>query len=437
MKGRGSMKFQSERKDRSSLGLTIYQNGFGLVKETRRIVSPQATDEIHFLDVARTIEADSATVSGIQVLEQNYDFDFADHQQLFSKYIGQVVAVRDPELDEERQMRLLNATGGIAMECLDTGRIFVDPSGDLILPPLPEELYKQPTLSWKITPAELDQDVHVAYLAQGLEWKAVYVVEVRDGKMALTGWAKISNRTGTDFSGAKLKLVAGEANRPSSPLFPMAEFSAQNNMKRDAQFEEHAFSDYHVYRLGEPATLQNGQSKQIRFLSAEGISAKKTYEVERTSRQAAVKVHFANTAENGLGMPLPKGLVKIFGHDTDGEWEFFGEDTVRETSVDEQCSLVIGKAFDIQSDSREMLREQQEGFEYVTYVYELANRKSENIRIDIVHRFHEPNWKMQSSTHDYEVKDAESIEFKVRLGAGKEVAVEFTYQVDRRRGAIY
>ena len=432
------MKFQSEKKDRSSLGLTIYQSGFGLVKETRRIVSAEETDEIHFIDVAETIETDSAIPNGIQVLEQNFDFDFADNQQLLAKYIGQVVAIRNPELDEEKVMRLLNATGGIAGECLDTGRIFLNPSGDLILPPLPEGLYKQPTLRWKIAPAKLDQDLHVSYLAQGLEWEAVYVAEIRDETIFLSGWAKINNRTGMDFHGAKLKLVAGEANRLASlPFHPIAEFSSQNSMKREMPFEEHAFSDFHMYRLGEPATLLNGQTKQIRFLSVEGIQAKKIYEVERTSRQATVKLHFANTAKNGMGMPLPKGIAKIYGHDKDGDWEFLGEDAIRETPKDEQFALVIGKAFDIRADSHEALRELQEGLEYVTYVYELANRKEENVRIDISHRFHEPNWKMESSSHDYEVKNAESIEFGVRLGAGKEITVEFTYQVDRRRGARY
>lgn len=241
-----------------------------------------------------------------------------------------------------------------------------------------------------------------------------------------------------DFPGAKLKLVAGEAKRLASlPFHPIAEFSSQNSMKMEMPFEEHAFSEAHVYGLEEPATLRNGQTKQIRFLSAESIQAKKTYEVERTSRQATVKLHFANTAENGMGMPIPKGVAKIYGHESDGDWEFLGEDAMRETPKDEQVALVIGKAFDIRADSREALRDLQEGLEYVTYVYELANRKEENVRIDITHRFHESNWKMESSSHDYEVKNAESIEFRVRLGAGKEIAVEFTYQVDRRGGVRY
>lgn len=428
------MKFQSTKEDRLSLELTIYQGGFGLVKEARRLDSAHEVDGIQFIDVAETIDTDSIMLDGIAVQEQNFEFDLADHQRLLSKYIGQVVAIRYPELDEEMEMRLLNTAGGIAGECLETGRIFLNPAGDLVLPALPEGLYKQPTISWEIASAKLDHDLYLSYLAQGLEWESVYVVKVGDETLSLTGWAKISNRTGMDFTGAELKLVAGKVHRLSKPaLYPLAEFSLQNNRKREVSFEEHAFSDYHVYRFGGPAALRNGQSKQIRFLSAESIKFKKVYTVNRMKRGALIEMHFANTADAGIGMPLPPGIAKVYGIDADGKGEFVGEDAISPTPQDGQVALVLGEAFDIHADSRETSRERQEGLEYITYVYELANRKEENVRIDIIHQFHELNWKMESSTHDYEVNDAETIGFKVWLGAGKEVSVEFTYQVDQRR----
>lgn len=426
------MKFQSAKEDRLSLGLTLYQGGFGLVKEARRLVSANEIDEIQFTDIAETIDTDSIMLNGIAVQEQNFEFDLGDHQHLLAKYIGQVVAIRYPELDEEMEMRLLNAAGGITGECLETGRLFLNPSGELVLPPLPEGLYKQPTIRCKIKSAPLDQDLYLSYLAQGLEWEAIYIVEVRKETLSLTGWAKISNRTGMDFAGAELKLIAGKVQRLSAP-YPLAEFSMKDNVEREPPFEEHAFSDYHVYQLGEAAELRNGQVKQLRFLSAESIKFKKVYTVNRMKRGALAEVHFANTAGAGMGMPLPQGTAKVYGPDADGKGEFVGEDAIGPTPQDGRISLVLGEAFDIQADSRETSRERQGNLEYITYVYELANHKEENVRIDITHRFHEQHWKMESSTHDYEVNDAETIGFKVRLGAGKEVSVEFTYQVDQGR----
>lgn len=432
------MKFQSAKEDRLSLGLTIYQGGFGLVKDARRLVSANEIDEIQFTDIAETIDTDSIMLNGIAVQEQNFEFDLADQQHLLAKYIGQVVAIRYPELDEEMEMRLLNVAGGIAGECLETGRIFLNPAGELVLPPLPEGLYKQPTIRWKIRSAALDQELYLSYLAQGLEWGAIYIVEVGKETLSLTGWAKICNRTGMDFAGAELKLIAGKVHRLSAPhRYPLAEFSMKNNVEREPPFEEHAFSDYHVYQLGKAAELRNGQSKQLRFLSAESIKFKKVYTVNRMKRGALTEVHFANTAGTGMGMPLPQGTAKVYGLDADGKGEFVGEDTIGPTPQDGQISLVLGEAFDIQADSREMSRERQGDLEYITYLYELANYKEENVRIDIIHRFYEQHWKMESSTHDYEVNDAETIGFKVRLGAGKEVSVEFTYQVDQGRGGDF
>ena len=38
---------------------------------------------------------------------------------------------------------------------------------------------------------------------------------------------------------------------------------------------------------------------------------------------------------------------------------------------------------------------------------------------------------MESSTHDYEVKQSNELEFRVRIPSGKTAEVEFTYKVDR------
>ncbi|MGK7378816.1 DUF4139 domain-containing protein [Planococcus sp. 1R117A] len=427
------MKFESTGKAQKSVSLTVYRDGFGVVKEVRELLSESAVEEVQFSDVAKRIEPDSIVVHGLQVLEQVYDYGLVDSGKLLESYIGDVVTVRNPELGDETQIRLLSTVAGIIGERVDTREILLNPSGELILPPLPEGFSIKPALVWRIMPELLNHKVHVSYLTDGLDWEAIYIMEIRGENFKLAGWINIVNETGTDFRDVRLKLIAGQVNRHSpAHLYEEAHMMLQNSLPARESFEERRFADKHVYTLEREVDLVDGQSKKISFLSAQEGSFKKVYKVEKTSKHAKVTIMIENTEKNGLGVPLPKGIAKVYELDSDGELEFTGEDAIGHTPVKEKLSLTIGEAFDIVSESRETVREKRDGIEYVTYRYGLRNGKNENVRIDISHAIYEPFWKMESSSHDYEVKNTSEVEFSVRIAAGKSAIVEFTYKVDDR-----
>ena len=49
-----------------------------------------------------------------------------------------------------------------------------------------------------------------------------------------------------------------------------------------------------------------------------------------------------------MGMPLPKGTVRVFKTDkADGSMEFIGEDSINHTPKDENITIATGNAFDI------------------------------------------------------------------------------------------
>ena len=62
-------------------------------------------------------------------------------------------------------------------------------------------------------------------------------------------------------------------------------------------------------------------------------------------------ISFKNSKENSLGIPLPKGIVRVFKEDLeDGSLEFIGEDNIDHTPKDELIKLGTGTAFDIVSN---------------------------------------------------------------------------------------
>lgn len=426
------MKVHSTQEKRKSLRLTVYNGGFGLVKEVRMLESVEPVSEIQFLDIAEYIETDSVMLRGVQVLEQNYHYDLANEQKLLEKYIGQVVTIRNKEDGEEVAMRLLSISDGIVGERTYNGEILLNPPGFLVLPAMPENLALKPSLIFTIASLALQQEVQLSYLTKGLEWEACYTVEIMGDAVNLIGWIKLRNETGLSFPEVELKFISGNVNRYKPPhLFQTASFLPQKSMNIEPSFEEHSFADYHAYTFNRSISLPNGQEKQLNFLRMHGVGFKKVYVIERDGRQAVVKLQFKNSGANGLGMALPKGLVKVFQQETDGELEFIGEDFIEHAPSGETISLKVGQAVDIVSESKESLREKRGHSEVVTYSYNVKNSKQEGVKIDIDHEIFESFWKMESSSHDYEVKSSRIVEFRVWLGAGKSASVEFTYVVDK------
>ncbi|WKA55096.1 DUF4139 domain-containing protein [Planococcus shixiaomingii] len=425
------MKFQSTNKDRVSIDLTVYQKGFGTVKDVRRIASDKEISEVHFLDIADQIESETILVKGFKELERNYENGFINTDQLLEKYIGQVATLRNEKFRDDLQIRLLSTSGGVVGERVDTKEIIVNPLGQLILPPLPENLTVRPALILKVVPQTFKGDVRLSYLTQGIEWKVTYIAEIQGTALHLAGLMQLRNQSGTDFFDTAIKLIAGQINHSSAGIGRPYEMELFKSSASSPEFSGQPFADHHVYKLERKVDLLHGQTKQIQLLEAQVVSFRKVYEVSNSNEQVRIKIEFDNVEANGLGIPLPAGTVKIFEQDTDSELEFTGEDQVSHTAKDGKLSISIGEAFDITCKSREKKRELKDGIEYVTHRYDLKNGKEENVRIHICHSIYDPVWQMETSSHDYQIKSSNEVEFIIRVVSGKSAAVDFTYQIDR------
>lgn len=122
--------------DTKEVSLTIYNGGFGAVKEKRRIQVEKTDHKLVFADVAQMIETDSLMVEGINVIEFNYDFDLVDRDKLLRKYIDREVYLKDRKSEERKKCRLLSVESGgrCVLEDVASKEIYLDSQADLILP---------------------------------------------------------------------------------------------------------------------------------------------------------------------------------------------------------------------------------------------------------------------------------------------------------------
>ncbi|MCY2929476.1 MAG: zf-HC2 domain-containing protein, partial [Planctomycetota bacterium] len=357
--------------------------GLAMVRDQRLIENlKKGRTTVRFAGVPAGILSDSVRLRGLDdpdgltILEQNYQYDLASAAAILKKYVDKKVTVTLKNR-EAASGRLLSFDGRTLVVQPDgEGPRNVDRSQvqTVTLEKLPDGLLTQPTLVWELeNRAAARQQFEVAYLTQGLAWRADYVLKLkvaagetgRGGARELpevvdtgdlVGYATVTNNSGVAYEQAELKLLAGDVNlvQPPEDVWWYGDErthggEAQED-KKHRQFQEKSFFEYHVYTLGRPTSLANAETKQIELVSGSGIRMRRGYVYDpQGDNPTAVRVvsEFKNAKANGLGKPLPKGVVRLYAPDPEGVDAYVSQVRIDHTPKDEKVRLAWGHAFDI------------------------------------------------------------------------------------------
>lgn len=443
--------------DQTGMALTIYNVNLGLVKDQRHIKLFKGIGDLRFMDVAAQIMPTSVHIkslldpNSLQVLEQNYEYDLLNPQKLLDKYVGKEVKLftKNPYTEREEVVTatLLSNNGQPIFKIGD--EITFGHPGRIIFPGVPENLNAKPTLVWMLeNTLPSAQKIEASYLTNGINWRSDYVVTLndKDDRADLSGWVTIDNHSGTTYKNAKLKLVAGDVNRVKDEQGYLDKMKRAIVMEAKAaapQFKEESFFEYHIYTLERPATVKDNQTKQISLVTADDIPVRKEllyyganyyyysrYGEAISNQKIGVFVEIQNKKENNLGIPLPKGTVRVYKADKEGSLQFVGEDSIDHTPKDEKVRIKLGDAFDVvgsrkQTDWKKIAYDTYEA----AFEISLRNHKKEDVFVKVV----EPipgDWTMLSSSHEYKKAEAFTAEFNIPVPRDKEV--KLTYRVRMR-----
>ncbi len=447
--------------DQKSVAITVYNSNIGLVKDTRTLKMPRGTSQLRFMDVAQqinptTVHIKSLTApNALSVVEQSYEYDLLNPAKLLDKYVGREVTLvlRSFENNSEKltptRATLLSNNSGQVWQI--GNQIVINPTNivETRFDQLPSDLIAKPTLVWTLNNTAADSHtVEASYLTNGIGWRSDYVVVVNkdDTKADLNGWVTINNNSGTTYKNAELKLVAGDVNRVREDVQTYAMKTARMAEAAPAaapQFQEQAFFEYHLYTLQRPATLKNNETKQINLLSAANFAVKKELVLngqqyyyqgynnpgEPIKEKVGVYVEFKNGKENGLGQPLPAGVVRVYKADAEGAQQFIGENRIDHTPKDERVKIKLGDAFDVvaerkQTDYKAISRRV---FEYA-YEIRIRNHKEEAVNVVV----NEPiggDWEMVNSTFPAEKTAAFAARFNVPVAKDGEAVLSYRVRV--------
>lgn len=469
--------------------LTIYNQSFAVVRQTLPLELKSGTNQLEITNITAHLEPDSVILRDLKsgrdlhILEQNYRADVASQGLLLSLYEGKTIdflvnGVQKPgkiirsgyvphyqayssynQQYYQQQQAYVNAGAGEPIIEID-GQLRFGLPGQPIFPALTNETILKPTLSWLLqSDRPGNTSAEFSYVTGGMSWHADYnvVAPVSGNLLDIVGWVTLDNQTGKTFPNAHIKLMAGDVNKLQPQGFSMSGQANADFALREVAVPpavtERSFDEYHLYTLEHPSTLYDRETKQVEFVRAAGVPSQRLYvydglkidqnyrgyplenirEMENFGIQSNSKiwtmVEFKNSKENHLGMPLPKGRVRFYRRDTDGQLEFTGENLIDHTPGDETIRLYTGNVFDAVGERKRTsftvdhsARTLDESFEI-----KLRNHKKEPMEIRAVeHLYRWTNWDIQKTSDPFNKLDSKTVEFRVKVPPDGEKVVTYT-----------
>lgn len=408
----------------SGVKLTIYNQGIGLVSETRMVHVLQDTSILEVKGVAQKIDPTSVRVDiqGTQILEENYEYDLTTVDKLLGKLKGKTIDVilkggtvlTGDLIYSDQSMLILRQQERATM-------IRRDNIVQINMNTLPSDILTTPTILLKTVSQDSEiKEMKLSYLTDGLSWTAEYIGIIKGDSLDFSAWISIDNQSGTDFNDVKIMLVAGQIHRVSGKrqiYGPGVKMAGVPEAAEGPPVTSGKMFEYHTYTINFPTSLKNNEKKQINFLSDRMVKFEKIYQFDGRGENVKVILKFKNSKIHGLGIALPEGKVKIFKVGANGAIEFLGEDKISHTPVKSDVNLYVGDAFDIKAKrtilKRYKLSEREQEMDIKVVI---NNYKDKDVTVHVIDHFY-GFWEIVQSTHPPQLKDAYTVEFVVPVKA--------------------
>jgi hypothetical protein len=467
----------------SQPSLTIYNQNFAVVRQEVPLDLKSGVNQVNVNDITMHLEPDSVILrdpSGkhlVNVLEQNYRADPVSQISLLSLYEGRTIDFELPDHTTIKGKVIRSGyvrpdyfnVNGYQNYAVQSEEPIIEVGGQLrfglpgtpIFPDLTAETILKPRLEWVVAtdkpgkfPAEF------AYVTGGMSWQADYnIVAPEKGDLVdIVGWITMDNRTGMTFENAKIKLMAGDVNK-IQPGMSGRDFAQKVEVYAAAPMvgpgvTEKAFDEYHLYTLEHSTTLRDRETKQVEFIHAANVTTRQLYIYDGakidpnryngwnwenirndhsygTESNAKIWVmrEFVNSDANHLGMPLPKGRVRFYRRNDDGQMEFTGENMIDHTPKDETVRIYTGNAFDVTGERKRTnyTVDMPRNSATETFEIKVRNHKKEAVEVRVVeHLYRALNWEVTNKSDDYQKKDSRTIEFPVSIPPDGEKVITYT-----------
>lgn len=479
--------------DPAQPSLTIYNQNFAVVRQELPLELKSGVNSVRVTDITMHLEPDSVILRDptgkqfIQVLEQNYRADPLSESLLLSLFEGKTIDFLVPRENKQEivpgkiirsgyvphsplAMRQYGtqyyqaqmAQGGSEQPIVEVdGKVRFGLPGTPLFPALGNDTVLKPTLQWLLsTPNPGPLRAEFSYVTGGLTWEADYniVAPEKGNAVDVVGWVTMDNQSGKRFQNARIKLMAGDINKiqPEQMYDRVQVFASAGpiNGAETPPVTERTFDEYHLYTLARSTTLDDRETKQVEFIRAGNVSTTQIYVYDglkldptryngwnwenirndfsygtESNPKIWVMREFANSEANHLGMPLPKGRVRFYRRNDDGQIEFTGENVIDHTPHDEKVRVYTGNAFDLTGERRRTDYRVDTNRQTIDESFEIKvrNHKKEPVDVRVVeHLYRWITWDILAKSDPYRRTDSKTIEFPLTIPPDGEKAITYT-----------
>lgn len=428
------------------------------------------------------------------IIESNFDYDLLTPGAVIAKSQGERVRlVRTDSATGrtlEREAIVRSGPQGVVLE-IDGKIEALGCSGldeKLVFSRVPAGLADEPRLSMTVRADTAGKHtVQLNYLALGMDWSADYIARISrdDQTLDLSGWITLVNHSGTTFANTPAEVVAGQLARDEQetqppgptqlnesascwPIGQFAKFLEQPMFRRarvggaiDAAFavaqaaagiaevsvtgtrlaQMRELGDYKLYAVPEPTTLAARQSKQVAFLSQARVPFTRLYtfkvnedairgENDFAPRPATTLLRLQNKESDGLGKPLPRGIVSIMETGNGGA-VLAGQDRLDDTPVGLPIELTLGTAMDVWVEPRVTEERTIEGGDHDEERISVEVRFGNDKPVPITLEYRQPSngegFRIVSETRSHTLKEGE-VRWTFRLRPGGRTVLRYSMQ---------
>ena len=310
----------STRAASAQAGLTIYNQNFGVVRDTVPLNLQKGENAVSITDTTALLEPDSVVLrdpSGkrtLRVLEQNFRADALSQDRLLTLSEGKTIDFLINRADGTQQIvqgkvirssfmapppnSTYSANGYYYLQNggavpISSGQPIIEVDGKLrfqlpgvpLFPSLGDDTILKPQLNWKLATDEGGPvNAEISYVTGGMTWDADYnVVAPENGDVLdLTAWVTLTNNSGKDFPNARIQLMAGDVQKvqPNNGggMFRGAAMAGRLRYDNDIpSVTQKDFDEYHLYTLARASTLRDRETKQVEFARAPRVASKLIY----------------------------------------------------------------------------------------------------------------------------------------------------------------
>lgn len=301
----------------------------------------------------------------------------------------------------------------------------------------------------------LDVDTQVAgsrnatltYTTAGLGWRAAYSATLTGGdacRMQFKPEASIANRSGRDYTGATVKLVAGQPNFGQRGMVAADRFIAPMAASAPRLPKQASLGDYRSFTLHGAVNLPSGTVTLTPLYPTQQLACERQYVIEDGSpaypprpntsdygaqdyRDRAIDSTLAFTASAAL----PAGSLRAWITDRDGASALLGEGSIPDTPKGQQVAVQLGQSFDLRASRERTAFHVDAKAHTLSESYRIALSNGGATARTVTLREH-PNrwreWSLMAASQKPSRQTPQLLEFAVRVPAHGNATLTYSVQ---------